>query len=98
MKITTAYRGNILYAQCEDKRHNPCGPQIVTREGSLSWHLDGDWHRDGGPATIASSGTLVWAHRYREIKQINAPVWTPPRVWHLEGDKLRIVKANKRRV
>ena len=71
---------------------------VVTDDGSQSWYLNGEYHREDGPAVIGANGYQAW-YLNGEYHREDGPAVIyadGPQFWYLNGKELTEHEFNNR--
>lgn len=62
----------------------------IQSDGTIIWYLNGEFHRENGPAIIYNNGIKVW-YQHGKLHHLDGPSVEYPKgkvLWHVNGHAL----------
>lgn len=91
LRKTISNLGTIRYYNRDNQMHRIHGPAVIWPDGVEEWWINGELHREDGPAHTNTNGTMVWYH-YGLKHRIDGPafIWDDGDTeWWLNGERHR---------
>ena len=97
-KVEEYNEGTVIYRNFDDEYHRIGAPAIISKNGNVSWYLNGKCHREDGPAIEKADGTKIWYFN-GELHRVDGPAIEWPdgsKFWYINGVRYTESEFNER--